>query len=66
MSQDSIKGTHDSVIANFRIPQYRGSMAGTVVYPKDNRKGCRSFLETPYKSNPGALPNFVLVNRGAN
>ncbi|XP_057460741.1 vacuolar-sorting receptor 3-like [Actinidia eriantha] len=61
MSPDSIRGTHDSAIANFGIPQYSGSMAGTMVYPKDNRKGCRSFLGTPYKSKPGALPNFVLA-----
>ncbi|XP_057494588.1 vacuolar-sorting receptor 3-like [Actinidia eriantha] len=63
-SPDSIRGTHDSAIANFGIPQYGGSMAGTVVYPKDNRKGCRSFEGTPYKSKSGALPNFVLVDRG--
>ncbi|PSS36625.1 Vacuolar-sorting receptor 4 like [Actinidia chinensis var. chinensis] len=53
-----------SAIANFRIPEYGGSMAGTVVYPKDNQKGCQSFEGTPYKSKPGALLNFVLVDRG--
>ncbi|GFZ16900.1 vaculolar sorting receptor 3 [Actinidia rufa] len=65
-SPDSIRGTHDSAIGNFGIPQYGGSMAGTVVYPKENRKGCQSFDEsgTPFKSKPGALPNFVLVDRG--
>ena len=63
-SPDSIRGTHDSAIGNFGIPKYGGSMAGTVVNPKDNRKGCRSFEGTPYKSKPGALPNFVLVDCG--
>ncbi|KAF2616280.1 hypothetical protein F2Q70_00010497 [Brassica cretica] len=32
-SPESIKGTHDSAIGNFGIPQYGGSMAGTVIYP---------------------------------
>lgn len=65
-SPDSIKGTHDTAIGNFGIPQYGGSMAGTVLYPKDNRKGCRGFDEVGvnFKSNPGALPTFVLVDRG--
>lgn len=66
ISPDSIKGTHDSAIGNFGIPQYGGSMAGTVVYPKENRKGCRGFDESgiSFKSKPGALPSFVLVDRG--
>ncbi len=65
-SPDSIKGNHDSAIGNFGIPQYGGSMAGTVVYPKDNRKGCRAFDEfgISFKSKPGSLPMFVLLDRG--
>ncbi|KAK6143646.1 hypothetical protein DH2020_023994 [Rehmannia glutinosa] len=65
-SPDSIKGTHDSAIGNFGIPQYGGSMAGTVVYPKDNKKGCKSFDDfgISFKAKPGAMPNFVLVDRG--
>ncbi|KAL1831664.1 hypothetical protein ACET3Z_001315 [Daucus carota] len=65
-SPDSLKGTHDSAIGNFGIPQYGGSMAGTVVYPKDNKKGCKSFddLGISFKSKPGSLPTFVLVDRG--
>lgn len=39
-------------------------MAGTVVYPKDNRKGCQSFEGIPYNSKPGALPNFGLLDHG--
>lgn len=67
-SPESLKGTHDSAIGNFGIPQYGGSMAGTVVYPKQNRKGCMSFDDfgISFKSNPGALPIFVLVDRGGN
>uniref|UniRef100_A0A7N0TVG5 EGF-like domain-containing protein n=1 Tax=Kalanchoe fedtschenkoi TaxID=63787 RepID=A0A7N0TVG5_KALFE len=65
-SPESIKGTHDSAIGNFGIPQYGGSMAGTVVYPKENRKGCKEFSESgiSFQSKPGALPTFVLVDRG--
>lgn len=66
ISPESIKGTQDSAIGNFGIPQYGGSMAGTVVYPKENRKGCVSFDKSgiSFKSKPGALPTFVLVDRG--
>ncbi|KAJ0801109.1 putative EGF-like calcium-binding domain, PA domain, complement Clr-like EGF [Helianthus annuus] len=65
-SPDSIKGNHDSAIGNFGIPQYGGSMAGTVSYPKENRKGCRKFDEfgISFKAKPGTLPTFVLVDRG--
>ncbi|KAL3538805.1 hypothetical protein ACH5RR_002171 [Cinchona calisaya] len=64
-SPESIKGTHDSAIGNFGIPQYGGSMAGTVVYPKENQKGCKSFSGTSsFKPKSGAMPNFLLVDRG--
>ncbi|XP_042517637.1 vacuolar-sorting receptor 3-like [Macadamia integrifolia] len=65
-SPDSIKGSHDSSIGNFGIPQYGGSMAGTVVYPKQNVKGCKGFdeFDISFKAKAGALPIFVLVNRG--
>ncbi|KAA3482465.1 vacuolar-sorting receptor 3-like [Gossypium australe] len=65
-SPEKIKGTYDSAIGNFGIPQYGGSMAGAVVYPKENQKGCKSFDDfgISFKSKPGALPTFVLVDRG--
>lgn len=65
-SPDKIKGKHDSAIGNFGIPQYGGSMAGTVVYPKENQKGCKSFDEfgISFKAKSGSLPTFVLVDRG--
>ncbi|KAJ8763482.1 hypothetical protein K2173_002365 [Erythroxylum novogranatense] len=65
-SPDKIKGTYDSAIGNFGIPQYGGSMAGFVVYPKENQKGCREFddFRISFKSKAGALPTFVLVDRG--
>ncbi|MBA0791653.1 hypothetical protein Gohar_016221, partial [Gossypium harknessii] len=43
-----------------------GSMAGVVVYPKENQKACKSFDDfgISFKSKPGSLPTFVLVDRG--
>lgn len=66
-SPEKIRGTHDSAIGNFGIPQYGGSMAGNVVYPKDNKKGCKEFDESgiSFKSSPGALPTIVLLDRGS-
>ncbi|KAG6424980.1 hypothetical protein SASPL_115403 [Salvia splendens] len=63
---ESIKGNYDSAIGNFGIPQYGGTMAGAVVYPKENTKGCQKFEASgiSFKSKPGALPTFVLVDRG--
>ncbi|XP_068656258.1 vacuolar-sorting receptor 3-like [Aristolochia californica] len=65
-SPETIKGNYDSAIGNFGIPQYGGSMAGTVVYPKNNQKGCKGFDDVgiSFKSRTGALPTFVLVDRG--
>ncbi|XP_030942422.1 vacuolar-sorting receptor 3-like [Quercus lobata] len=65
-SPDKIKGKHDSAIGNFGIPQYGGSMAGTVVYPKENQKGCKRFdgFGISFQAKSGSLPTFVLVDRG--
>ncbi|KAL5167799.1 Vacuolar-sorting receptor 1 [Glycine soja] len=66
-SPEKIRGTHDSAIGNFGIPQYGGSMAGNVLYPKDNKKGCKEFDDfgISFKSSPGALPTIVLLDRGS-
>lgn len=63
-SPEKIKGTHDSAIGNFGVPQYGGSMAGNVVFPKENQKGCSEFSDS-FKSNPGALPTILLLDRGS-
>ncbi|KAL5988193.1 Vacuolar-sorting receptor 1 [Asimina triloba] len=62
-SPDSIRGQHDSAIGNFGIPQYGGSMAGAVAYPKENKKGCDVFGQS-FNKRPGALPTFLLLDRG--
>ena len=64
VSSDSIKGTFESAIANFGIPQYGGSMAGQVVYLEGEKaKACDAFKEV-FRTGPGDLPKIVLVDRG--
>lgn len=67
ISPSELRGKHDSAIGNFGIPQYGGSMAGTVVYPKggNNADACEEFAES-FRAKPGALPNFLLIDRGGN
>ncbi|KAK1291708.1 Vacuolar-sorting receptor 1 [Acorus calamus] len=63
-SPEELRGTHDSAIGNFGIPQYGGSMAGTVVY-RSGEDGCDAYgPSVSLRSKPGALPNFLLVDRG--
>jgi hypothetical protein len=63
IAPQNMRGKHDCAIGNFGIPQYGGSMAGTVVYPKSNSHGCDEFSES-FRSKAGALPNFLLIDRG--
>lgn len=64
-SPTSLRGRRDSAIGNFGIPQYGGSMAGAVVYPKDNANACDDFDgRHPFRAKPGAMPTFLLVDRG--
>ncbi|XP_022984499.1 vacuolar-sorting receptor 4-like [Cucurbita maxima] len=65
-SPERIRGTYDSAIGNFGIPQYGGSLAGMLVYPKENQKGCKEFSDfhVSFQSKPGSLPLFVMVDRG--
>ncbi|KAK1312812.1 Vacuolar-sorting receptor 1 [Acorus calamus] len=65
-SPDSLKGVYESAIGNFGVPQYGGTMVGVVVYPKANVKACKEFGDfgVSFKSKPGGLPTFLLVDRG--
>ncbi|PKA61785.1 Vacuolar-sorting receptor 1 [Apostasia shenzhenica] len=65
-SPDSLKNVYDCAIGNFGVPQYGGTMVGFVVYPKSNKKGCKSFdeFDLSFKPKPGGLPTFLLVDRG--
>ncbi|XP_047307238.1 vacuolar-sorting receptor 1-like isoform X1 [Impatiens glandulifera] len=63
---DSLKNTYECAIGNFGIPQYGGSMTGTVIYPLSNQKSCKNFddFSISFKSKPGSQPIFILVDRG--
>lgn len=65
---DSLKGVHECAIGNFGVPQYGGTLLGTVIYPKANQKACKEFsdVDISFKSKPGGLPTFVLADRGGN
>eukprot|EP00897_Mesotaenium_endlicherianum_P008556 jgi/Mesen1/7729/ME000407S06957 len=65
-SPENIKGTYESAIANFGIPQYGGSMAGNVVYPAVDRDACSAYTDGGhnFKTGAGELPKVVLVDRG--
>ncbi|EFJ22768.1 hypothetical protein SELMODRAFT_175218 [Selaginella moellendorffii] len=64
-SPDSLKGTYDSAIGNFGVPQYGGTMVGTVTYPKDSRMACKPYSDSDtFRRKSGGLPNVVLVDRG--
>lgn len=63
-SPDSIKGTYESAIGNFGIPQYGGTMSGTVKYPSANPKACVEFADKVFKPQAGERPTFALVDRG--
>lgn len=65
-SPSSMKGVYECAIGNFGVPQYGGTLVGTVIYPKSNQKACKSFEDfgVSFKTKPGGLPYFVLVDRG--
>lgn len=65
-SPESIRGVYECALGNFGVPQYGGSMSGSVVYPKANQKACKTFddFEVSFRSRVAGLPTFVLVDRG--
>uniref|UniRef100_A0A0E0EG82 Uncharacterized protein n=1 Tax=Oryza meridionalis TaxID=40149 RepID=A0A0E0EG82_9ORYZ len=65
-SPAGLRGVYECAIGNFGMPQYGGTMHGVVVYPKANKKACRSFddFDLSFKPKPGGLPVFLLVDRG--
>lgn len=65
-SPESLKGVYECAIGNFGVPQYGGTMVGIAVYPKANKKACKSFdeFDISFKSKPGGFPTFLLVDRG--
>lgn len=63
---NSMRGTYECAIGNFGVPQYGGTLVGTVLYPQANQKACKSFdeFDVSFKPKPGGLPVFVLADRG--
>ncbi|KAL2553446.1 putative vacuolar-sorting receptor 1 [Forsythia ovata] len=61
-----LKDVYECAIGNFGVPQYGGTMVGTVLYPKANQKACKSFedVEISFRTKPGGMPIFVLADRG--
>ncbi|KAK4396013.1 Vacuolar-sorting receptor 1 [Sesamum angolense] len=65
-SPDSLKGLHECAIGNFGVPQYGGTLVGSVFYPKSNQKACSNFqdVDLSFKTKPGGIPIFLLADRG--
>lgn len=65
-SPNPLKGVYECAIGNFGVPQYGGTLVGTVVYPQANQKACKNFddFSISFKSKPGGLPTFLLADRG--
>ncbi|KAL5731275.1 Vacuolar-sorting receptor 7 [Ranunculus cassubicifolius] len=55
-----LRSKHDSAIGNFGIPDYGGSMMGSVVYPEKSSKGCNAFGDRFRSSRP----TILLLDRG--
>ncbi|CAI5516101.1 unnamed protein product [Closterium sp. Naga37s-1] len=63
-SPDKIRGEYLSAIANFGIPQYGGSLQGTVVYPAKSNDMCKPYKGNDLATKAGGMPNIVIVDRG--
>ncbi|KAL3839941.1 hypothetical protein ACJIZ3_024532 [Penstemon smallii] len=65
-SPNSLKDVYECAIGNFGVPQYGGTLVGSVFYPKSNQKACKSFEDAgiSLKSKPGGIPIFLLADRG--
>jgi hypothetical protein len=62
---ESLKGTYDSAIGNFGVPQYGGTLSGTIVYATENSRACEDFgSKDKFRSRAGGLPVIVVVDRG--
>ncbi|KAL8159110.1 hypothetical protein V2J09_000647 [Rumex salicifolius] len=64
IAPDDLKSSHDAAIGNFGVPEYGGSMIGSVTYPSTNTQACDPFKDDkPFKSRT-ATPTIVIVDRG--
>ncbi|KAK2999724.1 hypothetical protein RJ639_023629 [Escallonia herrerae] len=59
-----LRSKHDGAIGNFGVPDYGGSMVGSVVYAEKGSSGCNPFDgDKPFKSK-SRLPTILLLDRG--
>ncbi|PIA37625.1 hypothetical protein AQUCO_03000290v1, partial [Aquilegia coerulea] len=63
LSPYNLRSKHDSAIGNFGIPDYGGTMMGSVVYPDKSSHGCNSFEDFGFKSR-SSRPTILLLDRG--
>ncbi|GAA0172927.1 extracellular matrix structural protein [Lithospermum erythrorhizon] len=64
VSPYDIRSKHDAAIGNFGVPDYGGSMVGSVVYPEKGGNGCKPFDgDQPFKSK-STRPTILLLDRG--
>lgn len=64
VSPYDLSSKHDAAIGNFGVPDYGGSMVGTVVYPQKGSVGCSPFDgDKPFKSK-SHRPTILLLDRG--
>lgn len=69
LSPLDLRAKHDAAIGNFGVPNYGGSMVGSVVYPQKPNSvfGCSKFDgDKPFKSKSLAPPTILLLDRGGN
>ena len=66
LDPSDIRSKHDAAIGNFGVPDYGGSMVGTVVYPDTGATGCSPFEgDKPFRSK-SSTPTILLLDRGGN
>ncbi|KAL8508686.1 hypothetical protein ACS0TY_019076 [Phlomoides rotata] len=64
VSPYNARSKHDAAIANFGVPDYGGSLTGTLVYPQKGQSGCSAFDgDKPFKSK-SSRPIILLLDRG--
>eukprot|EP00249_Psilotum_nudum_P020534 c27746_g1_i1 orf=437-2317(+) len=63
----SLVGSYDTAIGNMGVPQYGGTLMGSVVYPEKGTTGCKPFSDFGLsfkRSSRLAIPSIVLLDRG--
>ncbi|KAL7131365.1 hypothetical protein ABFS83_13G192700 [Erythranthe nasuta] len=64
LSPTDLRSKHDAAIANFGVPDYGGSLVGTLFYPPTGFTGCSPFDgDKPFKSK-SPRPSILLLDRG--